>query len=622
MSDKANEKNPNGSPGDPDPIDDDQVHAALDSRLLMRLWGYLLPYKGAALGCLFVSLAVAGLRLSQPILIHRILSVELAALLEITDRPIEMSDLTGFASMCLLFLGLIFLMLIMDIVFTYATGVIGQKSMHDLRSAIFRHVSRLDVAYFDRTPVGRLLTRMTSDISALNDLFSTGVIALLAETLMLFGLVGVMLFYNVRLTLIVLCAVPLMLIVVALFRRHSRRWYLEVRARLARMNAYLQENIAGMRTVQSFNREGRNMERFSEFNDTYRDAQLNTITAFAFFFPALNLVLYSTLAAVIWFGGGQVVQGAVSFATLFLFVQCINMLFAPMRSLSEKYNVLQAAMASSARIFRLLDTPANIVRPDEPEPVRRLERGISFEHVSFEYVKGEPVLHDVSFEIEQGKTIAIVGATGSGKTTLTNLLMRFYDVSEGRILVDGVDIRRFDPEKLRRMFALVLQEVMLFSDTIAGNIRMTNPDLTDEQVWDLLRRVHAEDFVRGLPDGINSPVRERGATFSTGQKQLLAFARALAADPQFLILDEATANVDTTTEQRIQGAIEELLEGRTGLVVAHRLSTIRKADLILVMHKGRVHESGTHDELLEHDGLYRNLYELQFRPEKLELQVS
>jgi ABC-type multidrug transport system fused ATPase/permease subunit len=412
-----------------------------------------------------------------------------------------------------------------------------------------------------------------------------------------------------------------MLMVVKLFRYYSRKWFLEARGRLAHVNSFLQENITGMATVQSLRRENRNFAQFLRLNDDYRHAQVHTINAFAFFFPALNIILYLTLTAIIWIGakgaeGVWVLGGPpLEFATLLLFVQCVHMLFAPLRSLSEKYNILQAAMASSSRIFKLLDTPAHIVTPGTPTRLARLKDRIRFENVDFEYLEDEPVLRDVSFEIKRGQTVAVVGATGSGKSTLVNLLLRFYDLKSGRITFDGTDIRELDIHDLRSLFAVVLQEVMLFSDTIANNIRLGNPDLSDEELWDVLRDCRADDFVRELPLGLSSRVRERGSTYSTGQKQLLAFARALASDPQILILDEATANIDTATESRIQDAIGRLLKGRTALVIAHRISTIQKADLILVMHKGCLRESGTHEELLAQGGLYSRLYQLQYQTE-------
>lgn len=600
-----------------EPSDDDRSHKTIDSRLLLRLWSYLLPYKAPVVGCFGLTLAVAFLRLAQPVIVNRAI-----------ENHVMAGDMEGLTFMALIFLGVILLSLAFEITFNYATGVIGQRSMHDLRMSIFRHVNRLDVSFFDRTPVGRLITRMTSDVATLNDLFSSGVIAIIADMLMLSGLLVIMWIYSPRLTLVVACCIPFMYAIVMLFRRNSRKWFLEGRMRLAQVNAFLQENIAGMATVQSFNRERKNLKAFSGLNDEYRVSQIRTILAFSLFFPALNLVLYFTLASVIWVAGHDLLEARVlggeplPFGLLLLFVQCVNMMFTPMRQLSEKYNILQSAMASSARIFSLLDTEPSIKKPEKAAQPKHLQRSVAFENVSFDYVPGEPVLREVSFELQQGQMLAVVGATGSGKSTLVNLMMRFYDVNEGRITFDGVDIRDMDPHALRRQFAVVLQEVFLFSDTIAQNIRLTNPDLSDEEIWKLLRQVNAEDFVRELPEGIDTRVGERGASFSSGQKQLLAFARALAADPQILVLDEATANIDTATERRIQDAIAHMLEGRTALVIAHRISTIQRADRILVMHKGRIHESGTHQQLIARDGIYRRLYELQYRPDPVAEQAS
>lgn len=589
-------------------MDDDRLHQALDLQLAARLWSYVRPYRRAAFACLALSVGVSLLRLWQPTLIHGLIENEVAA-----------GDVAGVARTTLGLLALALATFAAQAIFDYATGVVGQKAMHDLRMKVFRHVEGLDVAYFDRNPVGRLLTRMTSDISTLNELFASGVVSMLAELLLIAGIFAVMFAYSPPLTVVVLFATPLMILVVWLFRLHARRWYLEARRRLAKLNAYLQENVAGMRTVQSFNREARNLGVFRELNDDYRAAQVQTILGFALFYPAMTLISNFTLAAVVWIGGGRAMGERVlggeapSFATLFLFVQCVQMLFRPLQELSEKYNLLQAAMASSARVFRVLDTEAEIRPPANPKTPGPLRRGIAFENVRFEYVAGEPVLRDVSFELPAGATVAVVGATGSGKSTLINLMTRFHDPTGGRVLYDGTDVREFDPRALRRKFAVVLQDVFLFSGTIAGNLRLANPDLTDERVWDLLREVRADDFVRALPGGIDAPVGERAGTFSTGQKQLLAFARALAADPEVLVLDEATANVDTATERRIQEAIARMLSGRTALVVAHRLSTIRNADRILVVHHGQIRESGTHAELMELDGLYRRLHEMQVR---------
>ncbi|MCL5271444.1 MAG: ABC transporter ATP-binding protein/permease [bacterium] len=589
----------------------DEIQSAqrrLDFSLLRRLWKYIRPYRRAAGVTLLLTLAAGGLNVTLPLMAKRIIDVEIAR-----------GNMTGVVHMSLLYLTVIVLAVGLDVAFNYLSAWVGQHAMHDLRLDLYRHVLGQDVVYFDRNPVGRIITRLTSDVGTLNELFATGVVSTTGDMLVLLGVVGLMLYHSLYLSMVLLLVIPIMVPAISIFRRYSRRWYLETRRHLATLNAYLQENLAGIRTVQAFNREGRNFAQFRLLNRDYREANIKTILAFAMFFPVMSLVSSGAVAGVIWVGGGQIIAGRLSgaptltFGELFLFIQCMQMLFSPIRTLTEKINLLQSATASSERIFKLLDTRPAIMPPVDPVPVPPLREAVRFEHVDFAYVEGEPVLRDVSFDIPRGQTIAVVGATGAGKSTLINLMTRFYDVGGGRILLDGVDLRRFDPGELRRMFAVVLQEVFLFSGTIAENLRLANPSLSDAQLWDILRQVNAHDFVAGLPGGLRAKVTERGGTFSTGQKQLLAFARALAADPQVLVLDEATANIDTETEQRIQAAIRRMLAGRTGLVIAHRLSTIQRADRILVMHRGRVRESGTHEELLQLDGLYRRLFELQYR---------
>lgn len=590
--------------------DDVRSHKRIDRRILVRLWAYLRPYRATVWLTLALSLAAGGARVIQPLLARRIIDVEIAA-----------GDVKGLAWMSLGLLAAILLVLICEIAFNYLTAAVGQRAMHDLRKRLFNHVMRLDVAFFDRNPVGRLITRMTSDVGTLNDLFATGVVALLGESLVIVGVFAVMFYTNVKLTLVVLCAAPFMVSLVDFFRRHVRKWYLETRRSLATLNAYLQENLAGMATVQSFNRKDRNHAQFTQLNDLYRHANIQTIFAFALFFPVMNLIAALAVSGVVWVGGRELIlhgsEGDLSFGQLFLFVQCVNMLFGPIRQLTEQYNLLQSAMASSERIFKLLDTDPQVTAPERPRPIGGLRDAIRFEDVRFEYIKGEQVLRGARFEIPRGRTVAVVGATGAGKSTLINLLTRFYDPQAGRITIDGVDLREFDPKALRRLCAVVLQDVFLFSGSIGDNLRLGAPGLSDQALWEVLREVNAVDFVAGLPGGLAAQVTERAGTFSTGQKQLLAFARALAADPQILILDEATANIDTETEWRIQQATRRLLAGRTALVIAHRLSTIQRADRILVMHRGQIHESGTHEQLLARDGLYRRLHDMQYRREAI-----
>ncbi len=581
---------------------------SVDTRLLRRLWGYVRPYRGLAFVTLLLSTGSGGLSVLQPLLAKRIIDVEIAH-----------RDLTGMFRVSLVLGAIILLGSTMEMAFNYLATVVGQRSMHDMREQLFRHVMRLDVRFFDKNPVGRLITRMTSDVSTLNDLFASGLVSVLGDLLMIFGVLALMFYYSPKLTSVVLGSVPLMVLVTLFFRRTARRWYLETRRALATLNTYLQENITGMRTVQAFNREARNELQFRLFNRDFREANIHTIFAYAIFFPAMGFISQLAVTSVIWVGGRDIIFGrltgheVMTFGKLWLFVQCVTKLFNPIRTLSDKYNLLQSAMASSERIFKLLDTPFEIVAPPQPRTIQRLRSGIRFEEVDFSYLPDEPVLNGVSFELPRGQTVAVVGATGAGKSTLINLLTRFYDVNAGRITLDGHDLREYELTQLRRLFAVVLQDVFLFSGTVAENLRLANPNLSDGQLWSILEEVDGADFVAALHGGLQAKVTERGGTFSTGQKQLLAFARALAADPQILVLDEATANIDSETEQKIQIATRRMLAGRTALVIAHRLSTIQRADQILVMHHGRVHEAGTHAALIARDGLYRRLYELQYR---------
>jgi ATP-binding cassette subfamily B protein len=522
--------------------------------------------------------------------------------------------------------------------------------MFDLRMAIYGHLQRLDVRYYDRNPVGRLMTRVTSDVDALNDLFTSGVITVFDDVFMLTAIMGTLLWMNWRLALVTFAVLPLILLVTQWFRRNVRDSYRVVRGWIARINAFLQENITGMTTVQLFGREALNFERFDEIDRKHRDANIQSIFYYAVFYPAIEGVATLASALIIWYGGAGVLSNTLTLGALVAFLQYAQRFFRPISDMSEKFNVLQAAMASSERIFKLLDEPVVVSSP--PTPVLRSPSAghIVFDGVWFGYngitkdtkttikdtkttnddtktrteetkaiadgghgEEADWVLRDVSFDVKPGERVGIVGATGAGKTTLINLLLRFYDVQRGRIAVDGVDIRDVDLNALRGLFSLVLQDVHLFSGTIADNIRLGNRAIDDERVRQAARSVHADAFIAQLPDGYASAVAERGSTLSVGQKQLLSFARALAFDPRVLILDEATSSVDTETELLIRDALHVLMAGRTTIAIAHRLSTIQDMDKILVMHKGRLREAGTHQELLSRRGIYFKLFELQYK---------
>jgi ATP-binding cassette subfamily B protein len=492
--------------------------------------------------------------------------------------------------------------------------------MFDLRMQMVTHLQRLDLRFYDRNPVGRLMTRVTTDVDVLNDLFTSGVVSVFGDLFTLIGIMVVLAWMDWRLALVAFSVLPLIALITQWFRVHVRETYRDVRTWIARINAYLQERITGMATVQLYRREGRDFASFDEIDRQHRDANVRSIFYYAVFYPGIELVSALAASLILWVGGGWVADDVLTLGALVAFLQYSQRFFRPISDLSEKFNLLQGAMASSERIFALLDTKVEITSGSEGE-VRRSAGSldpadspgvIRFEDVSFAYVDGEPVLRNVSFEVRPGQRIGLVGATGSGKTTIVSLLLRFYDVQHGRITIDGVDIRDLPLSALRHRFGLVLQDVYLFSGTIAGNIKLGNESISDADVQRALDAVHASAFVNRLPLGLQTPVTERGATFSSGQKQLLSFARALAFDPQVLILDEATSSVDTDTEMLIRDALTVMMRGRTTLAIAHRLSTIQDMDRILVLHKGELRESGTHQELLAARGIYHRLYQLQF----------
>jgi len=582
---------------------------AYDARLMRRLLGYLRPHKLYVGGALVSLVGDAVTQLAPPYL------VKIAI-----DRYIARGDLAGLNSIAMIYLAVLIASFTLEYAQTYMMQMIGQRIMFDMRMQIYTHLQRLDLSFYDRNPVGRLMTRVTTDVDVINDLFTSGVVAAFGDLFMLAGIMATLLWMDWRLALIAFSVLPLILVLAQWFRHNVRESYRKVRLRIARINAFLNEHINGMATVQLFRREAVNYGRFEHINREHRDANVEQIFFYAVFLPAVEFVAAIATALILWFGGGFVLNNTLTLGSLVAFVLYAGRFFRPISDMSEKFNTLQAAMASSERIFQLLDTGVVVQSPEQSAPVggRAPLAGagkghIVFDKVSFAYKENDYVLRDVSFEVAPGERVGIVGATGAGKSTLISLLLRFYDVTSGRILIDGIDIREMDLGVVRKMFGLVLQDVHLFSGTIAGNIRLGDESIDDARVRDAARAVHAHRFIESLPGGYDARVAERGATLSVGQKQLLSFARALAFDPAVLILDEATSSVDTETELLIRDALRVLMSGRTTLAIAHRLSTIQDMDKILVFHKGKLREAGSHQQLLALRGIYYKLYQLQYK---------
>jgi ATP-binding cassette subfamily B multidrug efflux pump len=614
--------------------EEETLDKAFDAGLMRRILGYLRPYRGMTISALALILLSSLLQLVGPLAVAVALdlfirprgagaqvsavSAWVRGLLLARGIDPPQIALQGLAVTALIYLAALVLTFVVLYAEGYVMQLMGQYVMNDMRREIFAHLQRLPIAYFDRNPIGRLVTRVTTDVDALNELLSAGIVAIFGDVLLLAGIVGVLFWLDWRLALVAFSIVPLLLLLTSWFKAKVRASFREVRVKIARINSFLQEHITGMPIVQLFNREARAYAEFQEINDAHRDANVRSIFYYAVFFPGVELITALGTGLILWVGGGRVLAHAVSIGGLIAFLQYTQRFYQPLSDLSEKYNILQGAMASSERIFRLLDTEPQIQPPENPYLPERIQGRIDFDRVAFSYKEGEPVLRGISFHVEPGETLAVVGHTGAGKSTLANLLLRFYDVDAGAVRVDGVDVREWEPARLRRSIAMVLQDVFLFSGTVAANIRLGEEAITEERIRWAAAEVHALPFIENLPGGLDAQVRERGAGLSVGQKQLIAFARALAFDPKILILDEATSSIDTETEQLIQRALERLLVGRTSIVIAHRLSTIQKADRILVMHKGEIREMGTHQELLALRGIYHKLYLLQYRDQELE----
>ncbi len=615
--------------------EEEALGKAYDARLMKRLLAYLRPYRGKVVLAVVMLIAASGLALVGPWLTK-----------EVIDTAIPARDFEALRNLSLIFFASLLMAGVLEYARTILTAWIGQNVMLDLRQEIFAHLQQLRLAYFDRNPVGRLMTRVTSDVEVLNEMFTSGVVTIFGDVFTVGFIMAAMLLMDWRLALVTFSVLPAVFGAAWVFRRRVREAYRDIRVRLARINSYLQERISGVRVVQLFQQEEPTSRRFREINEDHLEAHLRSITYYALFFPVIEVLGAGALALIIWYGGSQALQGTISIGVIAAFLQYARRFFRPIQDLSEKYNILQGAMASSERIFRLLDEPHGIETLQGTRQLPQAIRGrIEFEDVWFRYLSPEEdargvttpllantavwegaegrldqdapddgwVLRGISFVAEPGQRLALVGATGAGKTTLFSLLMRFYEPQRGRITLDGTDIRHFGLTDLRQQMGLVLQDVYLFSGTAASNIALDREGIGESEVRAAAEQVGVDRHLARLPKQYDEPLSERGGNLSVGERQLVSFARALAGDPPILLLDEATSSVDSEIEAQIQTALEHLMEGRTSIVIAHRLSTIRGADRILVLHHGRITESGTHEALLEDGGLYAQLHRLQFQ---------
>ena len=583
--------------------DEEQELGKVYDRVLMkRLIQYLKPYRFQLLVIAIFMIGTTLSRLAGPVIIQMAI-----------DQHIIPGELDGLS----IFAGLFVLSLIGEFIFAYFEEyrqlMVGQHVMRDLRQTLFSHLQRLDVQYFDKNPVGRLMTRVMGDVQVLNELFTSGVITSFGNLLSILGIVVAMLIYNWQLACVAFTVIPIIFGATLVYQIYSRRAFREQRKQYARINAFLQENIVGMTTMKLFAQEHRSHLRFNERNRRYLAANLRSIFYFSIFHPLIEITASLATAVIIWYGGGQIVQDALTFGTLVAFIQLAERFFWPIRELSEKYTIFQNAMASSERIFQLMDTEPSIVSTTDKRGIDTLKGEIEFKNVWFAYNDEDYVLRDVSFRVEPGEKVALVGHTGTGKTTIINLLCRFYEINKGQILIDGVDIQKMNLEELRNAISIVQQNIFLFSDSIERNISLGDTTITDKQIINAAKDVHLDRFVQKMPDVYSTEIKEDGGGLSVGQKQLVAFARALASDPSILVLDEATSSVDTETELLIEDALSRLMQDRTSVVIAHRLSTIQNADRIIVMHRGEIRETGNHNELLQKGGIYYRLYQLQYK---------
>jgi len=579
---------------------------AYDSHLMKRLLAYIKPYRKYVIFAILMNIVVAALGPLRPYL------TKIAI-----DDYIAASDYNGLIIISLILFASLLFQAVIQFFLTYYTQYLGQKTLYDLRTQLFTHTQKLALKFFDKTPIGRIVTRVTNDVEALGELFSSGIVMVFSDVFIIVWIFVFMFFMDINLSLVTLSVLPVLIYGTFLFRKKVRESYRDVRLHLARLNSYMQEHITGINVVQIFRKEKDELKKFSNINNDYRQANIKSIFYYAIFYPGVELLSSIAVGLIVWYGGGEIIRGSLTIGVLFAFIQYTEMFFRPIRDLSEKYNIMQTAMASSERIFKLLDNKTFVKNPENPVKLERIKGEIEFRNVWFAYNDEDYVLKDISFKINPGETVAIVGHTGAGKTSIINILTRFYDINRGTILIDGNDISRIDKKELRKYISIVLQDVFLFSGTIKTNINMDNDGIEYDKIIESSKFVGADRFIKTLPAQYDEIVKERGATLSVGQKQLISFARALAYDPKILVLDEATSSVDTETEILIQKAIENLLVGRTAIVIAHRLSTIQTADKIIVLHKGEIRETGNHQELLAKRGIYYKLYQLQYKDQEI-----